>query len=168
VKWCDRILICSDNRRCIGVAIPFFLNSEIRHFKLHTYEEALSLISIWKSVLAFAKRGFNFSFLFVVFLGKRHFFVYDVAYKLSKLNYSNIYFTYEFCDGDIQASFENYRRPFSSRWHGSRVFSRVFQRFIAQGNLQNVQLITEQGITSVEKNLIMFPTLGGKESFFLF
>ena len=43
-------------------------------------------------------------FLFVGFLGKKALLVDDVAYKLTKVNYSEIYFTYGSCDGDVQAS----------------------------------------------------------------
>jgi len=74
VNWCGRILsavaivgelvwqhfICSGNCRWNGVAKHISWNHEIRHTKLHTDKEALSFISICKSVLTFAKRGFNF------------------------------------------------------------------------------------------------------------
>jgi hypothetical protein len=92
----------------------FFLNHEIRHVKLHTYEEALSLFSICRSVLAFAKRGFNF-FSVRGFSWKKTAFIRRCCIKVNKINYSGIYFTYGFCDGDVQASFEKYRRLFPSR-----------------------------------------------------
>ena len=102
------------------------------------------------------------------FSWKNTLLVGDVYYKLTKVNYSDIYFTYGSCDGDIQASFEKYRRWFPSRWHGSRVFSTICQRFIAESNLQTVQLITAQGITSLEKKKILLPTLPEKGSCVLF
>lgn len=83
MNWFGSIFICSDNSSWSSVTKHTFLNHEIRHFKLLTYEEAVSLISIWKVCLLLQREDLIF-FSFVVYSWKKDTFSRRCCIQLNK------------------------------------------------------------------------------------